>query len=265
MDYKKSVTALVFADLAFLFLLGCSGLSDGVTSDILYLAAFILPSVSVLLAFKNECSFNIRLNMSGKNAVGFLPLIFPSVTVILLAATLISMTLSKLGFENAVTVYPTLTENLLRHALLPAVLEELTFRYLPLRLIARYSRRRAVLLSALLFAFIHCNLFQIPYAFLAGIVLASIDVAYGSILPSVILHLINNTVSVLSLYYGYDGVILIVLGALTALSSIFIFTRRKEYSESFKAVFADKCNLNFTYYPFLVIIPSVLAAILALL
>ena len=268
MDYKKSVASVVFADLAFLFILGCSGLADGAISEVLYVLAFIIPLVAVLTfsrGEKAETELGVRLGIKKESLIEFIPLVFPSIVIIMLAALLVSFILTHLGLENPVTVYPTLAENVLHHALLPAVLEEALFRYLPLRLLARYSKRRAVLLSSLLFAFIHCNLFQIPYAYLAGILLSSLCLAYGSILPSLILHLINNTVSVLLIYYDADGIVYALTSALAVISLIFVFTNRQAYFNRFKEVFADKCKFGFTYYPAFIIITTTIAAISAIM
>ena len=91
---------------------------------------------------------------------------------------------------------------LIIHALLPSFLEEMLFRYLPMKLIAPYSRRLCILLSSAYFALIHFNLFQIPYALLAGLVFITVDLWADSVLPSFILHLLNNVISVLWIKYS---------------------------------------------------------------
>ena len=83
-------------------------------------------------------------------------------------------------------------EAALRYALLTAVLEELIFRYLPMRLLAHRSPRAALLLSSLFFSLVHCDLFQMPYALFAGAVFMILDLAANSVIPSLVIHFLNN-------------------------------------------------------------------------
>ena len=58
----------------------------------------------------------------------------------------------------------------------------------------------AILLSALVFGFMHMNLNQAAYAFVIGIALAFVMIATGSIWSSVIMHFIINAQSVCLMY-----------------------------------------------------------------
>ena len=57
--------------------------------------------------------------------------------------------------------------------------------------------RWAILVSALIFGLIHMNPAQILFAFLFGIILGELYYRTGSLLPSIILHFINNTLSLI--------------------------------------------------------------------
>ena len=57
--------------------------------------------------------------------------------------------------------------------------------------------RWAILVSALIFGLIHMNPAQMLFAFLFGIILGELYYRTGSLLPSIILHFINNTLSLI--------------------------------------------------------------------
>lgn len=80
---------------------------------------------------------------------------------------------------------------------LPALVEEFAFRGVVLGALRRYfGDGAAILISAVLFGLIHGNLQQIPFAFCVGIVLAYATVYTSSIIPAMIIHALNNSLSV---------------------------------------------------------------------
>jgi sodium transport system permease protein len=85
-------------------------------------------------------------------------------------------------------------------ALIPAICEELAFRGFILSGLEREHRTRsAILLSALMFGFLHVllSLFQQLFnATLLGIVLGLLAVRSQSILPGILFHFVNNALAV---------------------------------------------------------------------
>ncbi len=82
--------------------------------------------------------------------------------------------------------------------------EEFVCRGVILGTLKKHGNWWAILMSAMLFALIHMNFYQGPYAFLMGIVLGYVAVKTGSIWCPVIIHMINNTWSVIGeLVYEY--------------------------------------------------------------
>ena len=78
-------------------------------------------------------------------------------------------------------------------ALAPAIAEEFLFRGLVLgALRERFQSVHAVVVSALLFGLFHLNIYQLPTAFVVGIILAVLTLISGSIWPAVLLHLLHN-------------------------------------------------------------------------
>ena len=82
-------------------------------------------------------------------------------------------------------------------AVVPAFCEEFLFRGLVTCQLLPYGKTTAVLGSALLFGLIHQNPSQFFYATVAGVVLALAVIESGSVWVGVIIHLINNLISVM--------------------------------------------------------------------
>jgi|GEM_PF-1525998 len=81
--------------------------------------------------------------------------------------------------------------------ILAPLTEEFLFRGVLLRSLSKYGTGFAVVLSSLLFGLIHGNIYQAPFAFLAGIVLAYAAIRSGSIWRAVLVHFAVNLFSCL--------------------------------------------------------------------
>jgi sodium transport system permease protein len=91
---------------------------------------------------------------------------------------------------SALAVLP---QYLVALALLPAICEEIAFRGLILSgLRQRFHAGGAIVLSSLLFALYHLNVFQFVPAFVLGLVLGVLAVRSRSILPGMLFHLLHN-------------------------------------------------------------------------
>ncbi len=97
---------------------------------------------------------------------------------------------------------PSLGVALLVFALMPAITEEFAFRgYILSGLRRTYSEGTAIVLSALLFGFLHVllSLFQQLFgATLLGLVLGLIAIRIRSLWPGVLFHFINNALGLLT-------------------------------------------------------------------
>ena len=81
-------------------------------------------------------------------------------------------------------------------AVLPALIEEFAFRGVILNIFRKYSDGLAVLVSGVTFGLMHGNFAQIPFALVVGLVLGYIAVKTNSLLPGIIIHFMNNALSV---------------------------------------------------------------------
>jgi sodium transport system permease protein len=86
----------------------------------------------------------------------------------------------------------------LAFALLPALCEELAFRGFVLHGLHRSFRpRNAVLLSSFFFALFHMDVFLFVPMFALGVILGLLTIRSRSLLPSILLHFLHNTVLIL--------------------------------------------------------------------
>ncbi len=82
-------------------------------------------------------------------------------------------------------------------AIIPALVEELLFRGAICKSLGVYGKKTAVALSAVLFALMHSNIEQLLYTFVAGLVLGWIYVETKKIIYPILLHFLNNAISVI--------------------------------------------------------------------
>lgn len=82
-------------------------------------------------------------------------------------------------------------------AVVPALIEEFALRGVVMQPLRRYGDTFAVIASSIIFALMHGNLIQAPFALIAGIGLGYFVISTGSIWTGVIIHFLNNLFSVI--------------------------------------------------------------------
>ena len=89
-------------------------------------------------------------------------------------------------------------EAIIAVAILPAIIEEFLFRGMIYRGIANKSNKKiAIIISALLFAFLHMNFNQMCYAFVMGLVFAVVIYLTDNLSVSILLHMLFNAFTVI--------------------------------------------------------------------
>ncbi len=83
--------------------------------------------------------------------------------------------------------------------LLGPILEELIFRGVLLEGLRKYGNLFGIIMSAVLFGLMHQNIAQCLPAIAIGLVWGYIAVKSGSLIPSIFLHILNNTMSAILL------------------------------------------------------------------
>lgn len=231
---RGALAYLSAINLLFILLLSLSGAFGGWIGEAVCYLAFAAP-ILLTLFLKSKSILRLsppRVKISRDGICLTLASAAPSLALVFFISCLTSLILSRFGFGNVTDVSGNLAYVIFSKALFTAILEEALFRYIPLALLAPYSRRGAIIYSALFFALVHCNPYQIPYALAAGVIFALLDLACDSVMPSVILHFLNNLISIFWLRHSIDQsfariyVILLVSLALLSLPVIFLLWKR---------------------------------------
>lgn len=123
----------------------------------------------------------------------------PVLTFVNLVSQLLTKYVAAGNIIGSLDKYPFIVSFLVI-AVLPAVTEELVYRGM---LYGGYRKRSALmgaLMSGLVFGMMHGNINQFAYAFVMGFVFALVTEVTGSIVSSMLMHLIVNGSSVLIVY-----------------------------------------------------------------
>lgn len=127
----------------------------------------------------------------------FLTFIFGSVIILYIQRALFRAPSAPALVNSDVEVYG--VSIFLCYVLIPAVFEELFFRSFILSEYREFKAYASILTSALFFAMLHFSFSEFLFYFFAGALLGLITYVTGSAIPSLVIHLLNNTVTV---YYG---------------------------------------------------------------
>lgn len=269
LGFEKPISLIIYLDIAFVILLSVSGSIPGILSTVIYILAFILP---ITLGYYGTKDKNNPLDFVSEHRIKkSLPLIAPTLVLVMLLAYITSVIITAItGKTNAVDLGDSLPLAILSHAVLPAIFEEALFRYIPMRALKGEKTLAVIIYTAAIFALIHHSFFSLPYAFFAGAAFMLVDIMTGSIWPSVIIHFLNNLLSVLWYFCSGEAYFLPLLISLLAIalavSALVIIKGRKYYGAKFKEILSPKgCKFEIPKEAWILIVPMLLAAILELI
>ena len=170
-----------------------------------YIISFVVPVFLFKLVYPKHETF--PLEAEPRVPRGALRLTFASVGITFSAAMvsgLIMMLIEMLTHrsldlpESEMTGAHSVILSFILTGLIPAFVEELLFRGVFLRNLLPYGKTTAIVVSSLMFAMMHQNFYQFFYTFVGGMAFGYLFIRTGSIWYSVLAHMINNTLSVLT-------------------------------------------------------------------
>ena len=219
---KIGATLLCFTALQYVLslVLALTGWGDAVFNDsvlnwgvssIFQLIYIVLPFAVLFLTLGEEKSQIIEMYEKPKKTTLYVLGVFAGLMICLvgdMVSSYVTAIFEMFGtdFYNSDMSIPTNVPGVivfvLGCAVMPALVEEFAFRGVILTSLRKYGNKFAIVSSAILFAIMHGNMIQIPFAFIAGLALGYFMISTGSIWTSVTIHFLNNLISVIfSVYY----------------------------------------------------------------
>ena len=184
--------------------LGFSGVSTALFQLLIGLGAIVL-TLFFLLKVTRLKTKDLRIMLPAPWSPGFcLPVFLGVANIANLAGALINrLTGSPATSEMLPSGGPELLVQFLALCVMPAIAEELLFRGAFQGLMRPCGSAAAIFAPALLFGVLHLDLAQGLTAFACGVFLGWLAERSGSILPGMLLHLVNNALAFLTIYLRY--------------------------------------------------------------
>lgn len=184
--------------------LGFSGVSTALFQLLIGLGAIVLTLVFLLKVTRLKTK-DLRIMLPAPWSPGFcLPVFLGVANLANLAGALINrLTGSPATSEMLPSGGPELLMQFLALCVMPAIAEELLFRGAFQGLMRPCGSAAAIFAPALLFGVLHLDLAQGLTAFACGVFLGWLAERSGSILPGMLLHLVNNALAFLTIYLWY--------------------------------------------------------------
>ena len=167
-------------------------------------SSLLLPFL--LLTFVYQAPFHEILPFRPFRASITLPSLFIALGVSVIgyvASTMISAFLSLFGVMPVMADFSFPEDPaaaflfLLNITFIAPLVEETVFRGVIMNMLRRFGDCFALMISSLLFAFVHMNLLQMPNAFIMGLVIGYFTLCTGSLWTGVCIHVLNNSLVLL--------------------------------------------------------------------
>ena len=262
--YALSMQLLSMLIMMLLMLL--CGINSDVTSSTsipmqmitIFVSVFsvFVPGLLYLLFSKSSLSETIKVKYVKQGTLW--PFVFigmASAMVANVVANMVTQNFSIFGLQNTIEFdyssnSPIINVlNIISVAIVPAFAEEFAFRGIVMGSLRKYGDSLAIIASAVMFGAMHGNISQIPFAFVLGLIFAFIDCKTNSIIPSIIIHFLNNFYAVTLDVFNSTGelsdrnfmiIYYIIIAAFCLLGVISFFVLLKKDKNFFKV--SDKIN-----------------------
>ena len=202
--------------VAIVFLLGYSGLlqNDILTSFLIQIVImFAIPLLMYSLLMKKNIKESLKdcglKKISSKMVAISIILGFVLYFINSFVADAFASIIALFGYESLPTATSSLTLNygflfkeLILSCVLPGICEEFLHRGIMLHANKKFANTRfCLIISSLLFGLTHLNIRQFFYAAILGFLMGYVTLVADSIVPSIIIHFMNNFLSTY-FYYG---------------------------------------------------------------
>ncbi|MBR4745639.1 MAG: CPBP family intramembrane metalloprotease [Clostridia bacterium] len=278
--YVISIRCVIIVAVSLLFMIIASlvGMKYGEftqTRAASFVAIVITPLCYLLFYFFYHKKNSIKIWQKPKFNILYLliAILFAGICVFAIApiTNWISVLLQKLGYNanNDLTynmdTWWRICFGFIGYAILPAIAEELIYRRVMLNgFLTKHSVKASVVMVAILFTLMHGSLNQFFYQLILGLILTILAYVTGSIMYSVVMHLLNNAVIItLSLtnsmylvegnaimsHYGWNILLytlIFVAGVMLILCILYLMNKYKHTKTAPENIIVKDNVFNFT-------------------
>jgi len=173
---------------------------------IIQIAFVFVPTFIYIVWYKPNLIKTFKINkISFKNIILSILIMLFAMPIAGMLNAIIILILNFFGIVNQPLVFETNTINQLYInifvvALIPAIFEEIAFRGVIFKAYEKLGTKKAIVISAFLFALMHINIQSLVGTFILGLVLAYLVYKTNSIFSSMIGHFTNNAFIVFITY-----------------------------------------------------------------
>lgn len=207
--YFATMNLLAVVLMVYFMITGNTETLDSTAEYLLDIAASVgavlIPGLIYIAATRRK--FNTCFGKTHVKPTLLIPLVLAGMGIAMVsnyAANLFDTNIGFFGLQNQISMEADSALNPLQVALyviavsiVPAFAEEFGFRGILMGSLCRYGDAFAIIASAVMFGAMHGNTTQIVFAFILGLVFGYIDCITDSIIPSILVHFLNNFYAVL--------------------------------------------------------------------
>ena len=219
-------------------ILGYMGLNKDIIEPYSRLTGEILSYIFFIKNYTKDNRYKLKL----QNTLHFKGYVFISMLIIgyiLVYDNTINILLSKviknsLFYDAMATEMENPIVGFIGTVVMAPIFEEIVYRGIMLdELLLKYNCKKAVIISALIFAVIHLNFIQLTDAFIAGIILGTVYCKTKSLIPCITIHFLNNLFYNIvefypSIYKTKFNIIRLGIGIAILSTLAYLFTKNNE-------------------------------------
>ena len=186
-----------------------------------YTLSFLLPAAVLGIIFRKKSVYNFSMPAKGTFKFSV------SCAFLLVSAAILTKSITSFvtgsGSSDTIALLSDagLFESLLCYTILPAILEETVFRGIAFSLYRKTCGGfGAIFATSLFFAMAHFSEKEFVSYFVSGIILGTVAYITRSVLPAIVLHLVNNTAS----FFLENAVFKIASETKSGILAIFLMT-----------------------------------------
>ena len=216
-----------------------------IPDDVLNIGSLTLAYYYGYLIFYKQYNVKIKekLKIKNKNILTFIYDIISGIFIIMVYSNILRIIYQLLGYSGDGEVNLVLTPlYVVEICIIAPIIEEIIFRGFAYNTLKSKGKVFAIIMSSFLFALFHYNYVQFASTLCLGLVLCSLDEKYDSILPGIVLHIINNMIATGIFGYLNDDTTRIVLYIIIFILVIIYFInsfkgKKLEIIENIKEIF----------------------------